>query len=291
MKLDFVVQENVLKLNLQGDYLDYNDDIVRGRLLSTLESKKIQEIYINGKDLGDWDSTLVVILFEVAKIAKDKGINISQNNVPENLQQLVKLALAVDRKPEQKQNKQLSFLEALGTKTLELWSSIAISTLAERPDTTAVALEKFPATLSLASRNAKRNGVDARFRGLLADVLLTDDLPIEHAPFDAILSNPPYIPTKDIDALSPEVHAEPMAALDGGEDGLLFYRSILKNYTPLLKKDGFFLFEIGFDQADALKALAKEHHFAHVRVFRDFGNHDRVVYISHISPDERSILH
>lgn len=168
---------------------------------------------------------------------------------------------------------------------------IAISTLAERPDTTAVALEKFPATLSLASRNAKRNGVDARFRGLLADVLLTDDLPIEYAPFDAILSNPPYIPTKDIDALSPEVHAEPMAALDGGEDGLLFYRSILKNYTPLLKRDGFFLFEIGFDQANALKALAKEHHFAHVRVFRDFGNHDRVVYISHISPDERSILH
>ena len=124
MKLDFVVQENVLKLNLQGDYLDYNDDIVRGRLLSTLESKKIQEIYINGKDLGNWDSTLVVILFEVAKMAKDRGVSLSQNNVPENLQRLVKLALAVDRKPEQKQNKQLSFLEALGTMTLELWSSI-----------------------------------------------------------------------------------------------------------------------------------------------------------------------
>ena len=166
---------------------------------------------------------------------------------------------------------------------------IAVSTLAERPDTAAIALEKFPATLSLACRNAKKNTVDARFVGILADVLSTDDLPTEHAPFDAILSNPPYIPTGDIDTLSPEVHAEPMAALDGGDDGLLFYRKILKNYTPLLKKDGFFLFEIGFDQADALKALAKEHHFAHVRVIRDFGNNDRVVYISHISPDERSI--
>lgn len=165
---------------------------------------------------------------------------------------------------------------------------IAISTLAERPDTTAVALEKFPATLVLAMRNATKNGVDNRFCGILEDVLNTPVRIVEHAPFDAILSNPPYIPTADIEKLSPEVHAEPMSALDGGNDGLIFYRAILKNYAPLLKEDGFFLFEIGFDQADDLTALAKEHNFAHVRIIRDLGGCDRVVYISNIPFDERS---
>ena len=165
---------------------------------------------------------------------------------------------------------------------------IAISTLAERPDTTSVALEKFPATLALAQRNAQKNGVDTRFCGILEDVLASPIRLAEHAPFDAILSNPPYIPTADIDALSPEVHAEPFVALDGGEDGLIFYRAILKNYSPLLKQDGFFLFEIGFDQAEDLTSLAKELNFAHVRVIRDFGGNDRVVYISNIPYDERS---
>ena len=165
---------------------------------------------------------------------------------------------------------------------------IAISTLAERVDTTAVALEKFPATLSLAERNAKKNNVGARFCGILADVL-SPSPDFEGTRFDAILSNPPYIPSADIKGLSPEVHAEPIAALDGGDDGLIFYRAILKNYKALLKEDGFFLFEIGFDQAEALTALGKEHNFEHIRVIRDFGGNDRVVYISHIPFDERSI--
>ena len=165
---------------------------------------------------------------------------------------------------------------------------IAISTLAERPDTTAVALEKFPATLALAERNAKKNGVNDRICGICADVLHPPKEILAHAPFDAILSNPPYIPTGDIEELSPEVHAEPVVALDGGEDGLRFYRAILKNHAPLLKKDGFFLFEIGFDQAASLIALGKEQNFAHIRVIHDFGGNDRVVYISNIPFDERS---
>jgi hypothetical protein len=110
------------------------------------------------------------------------------------------------------------------------------------------------------------------------------------APFDAILSNPPYIPTKDIATLSPEVHKEPFVALDGGADGLIFYRAILEHYSPLLKEDGFFLFEIGFDQADALAALGKAHNFANVRVICDLGGRDRVVYISNIPFDERSSI-
>ena len=153
---------------------------------------------------------------------------------------------------------------------------IAISTLAERPDTRATALEKFPKTLAVAVQNAARNGVCGRFEGVLCDVLAHPDYP--DACFDAILSNPPYIATRELDALSPEVHTEPSAALDGGADGLLFYRAILANWSRTLKKDGFILFEIGYDQGEALLALAAEHGFD-ATVKRDLGGCDRVVHL------------
>lgn len=156
---------------------------------------------------------------------------------------------------------------------------IAISTLAERPDTSAIAVDKFPATLALAERNAVRNGVRERFTPLCADVLADDFSPTD-APLDAILCNPPYIVTEVIDTLAPEVKAEPIAALDGGDDGLLFYRQILRTQTKYLKDDGFILFEIGYDQADAVVALGHAHGFANAKVIRDLGKRDRVVYLS-----------
>ncbi len=159
---------------------------------------------------------------------------------------------------------------------------IAISTLAERPDTRAYALDKFPATLALAERNARRNGVRDRFEPLCEDVLLPPSLPSES--LDAILSNPPYIATRELDSLSPEVHAEPTAALDGGEDGLLFYRAILTNWSHVLKKDGLILFEIGYDQAQALTALGHAHGFRSILVKQDLGGNDRVVILSDLSP-------
>ncbi len=132
---------------------------------------------------------------------------------------------------------------------------IAVSTLAHRADCSAVAVDVFPKTLALAAENAERNGVGERFRGVLCDILgeVSDEI---QAPFDAILSNPPYIRSSVVDALEPELFFEPRAALDGGTDGLKFYRAILENYLPLLRKDGVILFEIGFDQSEDITALA-----------------------------------
>ena len=156
---------------------------------------------------------------------------------------------------------------------------IAVSTLAERPDTTAIAVDKFEKTLAVAMRNAEKNGVFNRFTPVLADVLELDFLPMEKGTLDAILCNPPYIPTRDLTSLEPELSAEPRAALDGGEDGLIFYDTLLKIAAPYLKPDGFFLFEIGYDQAEDLKALAKKHGFSGVEILRDYGGNDRVVRI------------
>ena len=155
---------------------------------------------------------------------------------------------------------------------------IAISILAERPDTTALAVDKFPATLALAERNAVRNGVRDRFGPLLADVL--DPAAIRlGAGVDAILSNPPYIATDVLKGLSPEVHAEPQEALDGGIDGLAFYRAILAHHSHLLKPDGFIAFEIGYDQAAAVLALGAEQGFLDGCVLRDLGGNNRVVVL------------
>ena len=159
---------------------------------------------------------------------------------------------------------------------------IAVATLARRSDLTAAALELYPDTLALATQNAENNGVSARFTPLCAN-LLTDGVAVlsPHAPFDAILSNPPYIPTSVIGGLSPEVHHEPFAALDGGEDGLLFYRAILRNYAGLIKPGGHILLEIGHDQVNALRALCAEAlPDCSVSVLRDLGGNDRVVKVS-----------
>lgn len=156
---------------------------------------------------------------------------------------------------------------------------IAISTLAERPDTSALAVDKFESTLALATRNAARNGVTDRFDAIHADVLLPDLLPVEAGTLDAILCNPPYIPTDVLADLEPELSSEPRAALDGGADGLIFYETLLKNAAHYLKSDGFFLFEIGYDQADDLKRLGARYDFSGIQVLRDYGGNDRVVHL------------
>lgn len=156
---------------------------------------------------------------------------------------------------------------------------IAISTLAERRDTQAVALEKYPRTLAIARRNAERNGVADRFSPLEED-LLAPRTPLSEEPLHAILSNPPYIPRRDLSSLAPELSSEPAAALDGGEDGLLFYRAILRDYAKYLRPDGFFLLEIGYDQAEAVCAIAREAGFPVFRLRRDYGGNDRVLYLA-----------
>lgn len=155
---------------------------------------------------------------------------------------------------------------------------IAISVLAERPDTRAIALEKFEKTLALAERNAAKNAVRDRFSPLLADVLDPDCLGNE-AKLDAILSNPPYIRSDVVRTLEPEPSAEPHAALDGGTDGLIFYRAILQNLSRLLRPNGFLLLEIGFDQAAQVLEIARKIGFDECRVIRDYGGNDRVIYL------------
>lgn len=97
--------------------------------------------------------------------------------------------------------------------------------------------------------------------------------------FDVIVSNPPYIPTGVIETLMPEVREhEPRKALDGGGDGLLFYRRIVSECRQFLAGGGMLFFEIGYDQGQAVSSLMEEAGFLEVQVVKDYGGLDRVVY-------------
>ena len=94
---------------------------------------------------------------------------------------------------------------------------------------------------------------------------------------DMIVSNPPYIRTEVVKTLEPEVKCEPVMALDGGEDGLVFYRHIANEWKTALNDGGYLIFEIGFDQGEEVCEILKNAGYKEVKCIKDLGNNDRVV--------------
>ena len=125
--------------------------------------------------------------------------------------------------------------------------------------------------LEVAKKNAERLNSNAKF--------VQSDL-FEHVEgvFDVIVSNPPYIRTDVLKSLMPEVIAcEPKLALDGKEDGLFFYRKIIKQMKKYMHKESYILFEIGHDQASEVSSLLKQEGLIEVKVIKDYLGLDRVV--------------
>ncbi len=127
--------------------------------------------------------------------------------------------------------------------------------------------------LEVAKKNAGRLCVEAAF---IQSDLFEDLDPGEK--FDLIVSNPPYIPTADIGKLQAEVRLyDPCIALDGREDGLHFYREIVRNSVSYIKKGGWLMFEIGYDQAEPVSALMRMSGYENISVKKDLASLDRVV--------------
>mgnify|MGYP000012420413 FL=1 len=127
--------------------------------------------------------------------------------------------------------------------------------------------------INVAKENAKLNDVPAIFErsNLFEDV--ADET------FDVIVSNPPYIRSDEIPFLMPEVSEfEPHEALDGKEDGLFFYRKIIQESPDYLTDGGYLLFEIGYDQGEAVKNLMEAQDFACVEIKKDLAGLDRLVF-------------
>lgn len=128
--------------------------------------------------------------------------------------------------------------------------------------------------LEAARENAVRLGLQERAAFQQGDLWE----PVGDERFDLIVSNPPYVPTEVIPTLEPEVRCgEPYAALDGGEDGLVFYRRIMREAAGHLKPSGIIIVESGFDEAPQIAALMQEQKLRGIRTVKDYGGLDRVV--------------
>ena len=129
--------------------------------------------------------------------------------------------------------------------------------------------------LEIARHNAIDLMVDHRCEFMCLDVL--SDLHYIDEQYDIVVSNPPYIRSDVIQTLMNDVKDyEPLLALDGGDDGLIFYRKIVSEAENILKKDGLVFFEIGYDQADDVTDLMKSK-FRDISVVNDFGMNPRVI--------------
>lgn len=128
--------------------------------------------------------------------------------------------------------------------------------------------------LDIAKKNAIANGVEKRIKFIQSDLFQN----IPKMKFDIIVSNPPYIKKHDIEALDKEVQKEPTIALDGGIDGLKFYRYITNQAYDYLKYNGYLCFEIGYDQKeDVTQIIENENRYTNTYSKKDLYDNDRII--------------
>ena len=140
-------------------------------------------------------------------------------------------------------------------------------------DATVTMLDISDKAMNVSEKNIALNGVQDRVTVIKCDIL--NEIP--QGEYDVIVSNPPYIETAVIDKLQTEVKDyEPRLALDGGGDGLVFYRRITDTAPQMLNENGILALEIGFDQGKSVSELMKKN-FEDIKVTKDLAGNDRVV--------------
>lgn len=153
---------------------------------------------------------------------------------------------------------------------------LAVTLALEVPELRVVATDVSEAALELARRNAERLDAAERVEFLVGDLFAA--LPAGAEPFDLVVSNPPYVPSAEIDGLMPEVaRFEPRLALDGGADGLDFYRRLAAECARWLRPGGAVVLELGAGEAAAVRALFEQAGaYAELEAIKDFAGHERV---------------
>lgn len=155
--------------------------------------------------------------------------------------------------------------------------AIGLTVALENPNTFVYLFEKYDAAFSYLQKNLDALGV-RNAKAIQADIL---NFPFEtlKQQADLLLSNPPYIPSAELKTLQKEVQKEPQTALDGGKDGLLFYKAIKESWLPFVNANGTLLFECGNEQGNAIAELFSNDS-VNQKIIYDFNAVDRIVEIN-----------
>jgi len=177
--------------------------------------------------------------------------------------------------------------ETIGLLSRKIWQTrmldlcagsgcIGLAVAANVPNCRIVMIDKSEPALAVCRQNMIKTNLSRNITTMDADVLLKP--PAILGEFDVIVSNPPYIPTGDINKLDSSVKDyEPREALDGGDDGLDYYRAIITNWRELLKKGGHLALECGIDQAAAIRYIMKQNGFDNIKTYKDTLGIERVI--------------
>lgn len=161
--------------------------------------------------------------------------------------------------------------------------ALAVSFLYYCKEARGVAVDISEKALETAKTNGERAGISDRVEFRRGDFL---DALRENEQFDVILSNPPYIPSGDIDGLAEEVRREPRIALDGGPDGLKFYRTLGEKAVRFLRPGGLLAAEVGIGQAETVRTFFENGGLTDIEIIPDYGGVDRAVCGKR--PDDRA---
>ena len=158
-----------------------------------------------------------------------------------------------------------------GARVLDLCAGsgcVGLAVASQVPTCRVVLADVSEAAVRLCKQNVRRNGLNARVTCVLADALESPSSSLWD--FDVIACNPPYIPTGDLPGLDVSVRDyEPWLALDGGEDGLKFYRAIAGKWSSALRLGGTLLFEVGMGQAPDVELILGMNGYENVQTFQD----------------------
>ena len=156
--------------------------------------------------------------------------------------------------------------------------AIAISIAKACPRIAVTATDDSEQALSVARKNAQALGVNGRIEFVKSNLFESIKTGAFGKKYDLIVTNPPYIKTGDLANLQIEIRDyEPMHALDGGEDGLDFYRRIAKGAIACMRKGACLMAEIGHDQANEASSIFEKAGFRNIEVFRDLAGLDRII--------------
>ena len=154
---------------------------------------------------------------------------------------------------------------------------IGLAAAANLPNARVLLGEIDDEALKVCRQNIRRSALTGRVTSMKVDAREKPARSLGE--FQFIVSNPPYIPSRDVDALDPSVREhEPRLALDGGADGLDFYRVICEKWRDALSEDGMLFFEVGIGQADQVLRIMRSGGFGDIQIVKDLNDIPRVVY-------------